>query len=123
MALPASPSLFMFYAQSILQKANHGSRETELRRFRSLFGVSPSTCAHVWQAMRNEIPPGGRPIHLLWALLFLKVYSTENVNSLISGADEKTFRKWTWIFVELIADLEVVRNCISIRLPYYYGVS
>ena len=42
------------------------------------------------------------------ALLYLKVYSTEEVYHAISGADEKTFRKWSWIYVSLIAKLNVV---------------
>lgn len=32
----------------------------------------------------------------------------ENVNASIVNVDPKTYRKWTWIFVNLIADLEIV---------------
>ena len=47
-------------------------------------------------------------MHLLWALLFLKRYDTEHTNHSITGADEKTFRKWVWIFVDMLAYMDAV---------------
>ena len=45
--------------------------------------------------------------HLLWALMFLKMYAKEATTSrLAGGVDEKTYRKWVWLFVSAIADLE-----------------
>lgn len=45
--------------------------------------------------------------HLLWALVFLKVYSTEEVHCRIVGwPSPKTFRKWSWYFVGKIAELK-----------------
>ena len=33
----------------------------------------------------------------------------EEVNALIYGVDEKTFRKWSWTVVDQICDIKVVR--------------
>lgn len=117
-------SLFMEYAQGIMHNAvlhstkrKQLSRETELRRFRALFGVAPHTCSSVWTRLQGVIPEGGSPVHLLWALLFLKVYATEHVNKGLTGANEKTFRKWSWTFVELMANMHVVSSfCLFIIL-------
>lgn len=44
---------------------------------------------------------------MLWALMFLKTYAKESVLSGMAGSvDEKTFRKWVWLFVCAIASLE-----------------
>ena len=46
------------------------------------------------------------PIHLFWALNFLKNYETESVcASKFGGVDEKTLRKWVWIYIKGIASL------------------
>jgi hypothetical protein len=57
---------------------------TRMCRFRSHFGTTP----------------------ILWALLLLKLYLPENVNAAMTGPDEKTFRKWSWLVVGLISDIE-----------------
>ena len=62
----------------------------------------------IWNRLIGKLPPGSRPVHLLWSLLFLKRYDTEHVNRSLTQADEKTWRKWVWIFVELLANLDVV---------------
>jgi hypothetical protein len=86
------------------------------RRFRSTMGVSSSICSWYWNQLdkRFLIPAGFLPKHFLWTLLFLKLYCSETVNALLCDCDEKTFRKWTWIGIGLIGDLDMVR----IILPY-----
>ena len=45
--------------------------------------------------------------HLLWALMLLKTYETEpGIASWVGGIDEKTLRKWAWVFIEEISFLE-----------------
>ena len=61
---------------------------------------------------------GARPEHLLWALLFLKLYELEPVNASLARCDEKTFRKWSWLFVEAIGDLDYIY--VSIFYIIYY---
>ena len=58
-----------------------------------------------------------KPVYLLWALLFLKCYNTNTRNAAITGVDEKTFRHWSWIFVEAIANLD--REVVSFTIVDY----
>lgn len=89
------------------------SETTRQRRFKSFFGVTPHVCFLVWQRIKNEAPPGSEPKHLLWCLNFLKEYSDEHTRKAVLGAVEKTIRKWSWIFVKLISDLNVVcQHCV-----------
>lgn len=85
------------------------------RIFRAFFGCSPVTCAAIWnrldtwQLHRTD----AKPKCLLCSLLFLKQYPIEPICATLSCFDEKTFRKWAWIYTELIAVFlyhEMVRN-------------
>ena len=100
--------------------ASSSSTTTTNRRFRSAFGINPLICRHVWNLIANSPKsinvPTARPKHLLWALLFLKQYNSTELNAAITGADKKTFRKWTWIFVTLMSDLKVVSRNLLINL-------
>ena len=45
-----------------------------------------------------------KPDYLLWALVLLKNYSTEEVNArLVGGTDVKTYQKWSWLLVKSIS--------------------
>ena len=79
------------------------------RRVRSYFRTSPSICVKIWEKIDpyNAIEYGRVEFkHLLWALMFMKIYSSENILASLAGCDEKTFRKWVWIFIHEIANLE-----------------
>ena len=56
----------------------------------------------------NGHPPNGQCKHLLFALLFLKMYGTEEQNRSIIGLNEKTFRFWVWKYVECLSKLDLV---------------
>ena len=78
-------------------------------RFRSIFGASSEVVADIWNRIeaKENLERGADIDHLLWALVFLKVYSTEEVHCAIVGwPSTKTFRKWSWYFVEKIAGLK-----------------
>lgn len=114
-----SADIFLTCGCHMMRKAPGLSQVIEKRRFNALFGASPEVCQHLWSRIGSDIPPGASPKHLLWALMFLKIYASEHVHRLISGADEKTFRKWTWEFVNLIANLPVVSNhTFSSAIPW-----
>jgi hypothetical protein len=75
--------------------SSNGSHAIGMRRFKSNFGVCHRACAYVWQAVGDDKrPPGNQLVHLLYALLFLKIYNTEHQFKAITGRDEKTFRKY-----------------------------
>ena len=122
----------------ILGKSLDVAVSTKERRFIANFGVKPQTCSEIWRSclqsshhifngsvhdccdrQKWEFDPQQpiyKPEHLLWPLNFLKCYNKEDENSCKFGADEKTARKWIWIFVEAIAFLknEVVSLVCSI---------
>lgn len=92
------------------------SQYVALRRFKSFFGITPLICSLIWNKIEQAVPSGGAPKHLLWSLCFLKQYSVEHTRRAIFHADEKTIRKWTWIFVELLSELDVVKFIFLIRI-------
>jgi len=95
-------------------------------RWMALFGTTHVVCAIIWRKIDpmntfQEVADGkeygpkthscAKPIHLLWALMFLKVYGTERVSRTIVGSSttptrEKTMRKWVRLFVRAISFLE-----------------
>lgn len=81
-------------------------------RFKAHFGSSPYICSMVWtmiveaQASQPVLPNNASFVHLLWALLLMKVYASEAVLSGIVGADQKTFRKWSWLLIRKVATLK-----------------
>ena len=93
---------FRVHAAPIL---NRGKRDGGFRDdFRYLFGVSADTCSVIWNLC--DFPPGTEPKHLLWALLFLKVYGKESTMvTIVGGPTRKTFRKWVWLVIGGIASM------------------
>ncbi len=57
------------------------------RRFRALFGASPSVCCLLWSLLCDTRPLQSKRVHMLWALMFLKVYATEHVHAALAGED------------------------------------
>lgn len=94
---------------------SHTPSSNQEREFRSQFGASWYVCADVWNLLESHgigLDGGNRggrePKHLLWALLFLKVYGSEKTNSVLCGTSVKTYRRWVWELLSQIAMLEVV---------------
>ena len=71
-------------------------------------------CARLWQMLNPfvSMPNGVHPSHLLWALMFLKLYCAESVLCMLASGEngrapnEKTFCKWCWLFIEAISNLQ-----------------
>lgn len=114
--------------------SSSSSRRIRRRRFLSVFGISPYVVSLIWDMFENGSDFADtkiRPIHLLWTLYFLKVYDTETVCANACCCDEKTFRKWIWVCMEQLAELEddvVSHNkmnetvCPYLQLPSWCGV-
>lgn len=88
------------------------SKLTSMRRFKSFFGVTPNVCAIIWKKIKKDAPTNSAPMHLLWCLNFLKQYSNEHTRRALLDVDEKTIRKWTWTFIELLSNLDVVQLAV-----------
>ena len=115
MALANATSADFEYEASTIITASR-SHTTFIRKFRAHFGTTPQICEKLWKMLDpcDQINERAKLKHLLWALLFMKIYGTESVLSSLVGVSEKTFRKWVWLFVEAISYLEseVVRNIL-----------
>ena len=85
--------------------------ETEERKFRALFGCSPTVMLALWNLLVEYclLPEGGRLIHLFWALMFVKVYPTEDTLAKLCADprvhDQKTLRKWIRLFMTAVSYL------------------
>ena len=80
---------------------------SELKSFRSLFFIAPSNCSLLWAKIKQQnLAPRAKPEHLLWALLWLKLYATDEVLAGILGVDEDTFRERTFEMVRAIQGLK-----------------
>jgi len=79
-------------------------------RFVSYFCCGYQLCLLLWRTLkRQSIIPRGDSFdrkHLLWTLLFLKLYNTNLVMADMCKCDVKTFRKQVWEGVEFLVALK-----------------
>jgi hypothetical protein len=68
-----------------------------LSPFSSHFGTTPHVVAIAWHLI--DTPKGAERKHLLWKLLFLKVYESEDVLHNMVGTSKNTYRKGTDIIL------------------------
>lgn len=116
---PTKESEFILPARRIFGKAGSSGNVIESSRFRAVFGTTAGVCVTLWDAIGRQRPTECRQEHLLWALMYLKAYATEQVNSVICSVDEKTFRKWCWEFVFHLSNLNLVRPVFTFLLKSY----
>ena len=106
---PITAETFRLVACEMLFMDPNSSAREQAREFTEFFGTSYDVCEDVWRRINptENVHPNAKPKHLLWALLFLFNYCTEKINCKLVGIrDPKTYRYWTWMFVDAIADLE-----------------
>ena len=114
--LRVSSEEFLQQGRIMLGRSKKAVSAAEQQRFRAMFGTSPEICSLLWDHLDppNSMPNEVKAFHLLWGLMFLKLYASEVVHCAIAGGvDEKTFRKWSWLFVSAIADLSP--NVVSLN--------
>ena len=86
----------------------HNIAKDEDKVFRSFFGAPIRHIVLLWNKIvsKDSLPKGAEPHHLLWALVFLKNYSTTPVLQRICGwPSRETFQKWSWYFIDWVAKL------------------
>ena len=83
---------FLKLGLEVVHRDPDGSCKTAYRRFAAFYSVRPETCAVLWQLWPKPQPNGFLPKHVLWGILFLARYETEECNAALVGVDEKTFR-------------------------------
>ena len=123
-----TPSQFIQYGFKLTGRNNIESDNRKDRMFRANFGCSSKTASIVWKLLCRycmaQFLLNATPFHFLWALYFLKNYSSENVNASFAGVDENTWRLWTWRMVIEIHKLHsvVVRNFVKINTFFSISV-
>ena len=81
------------------------------KNFKQHFGKSPYMISLLWKEIIHDKwilrKTNGKPQprHLLWALNFMQVYDEETPSSSRFKCDEKTWRKWTWVYVTAMSRL------------------
>lgn len=101
---------FLISGQDIFDAARNrrSTIAVAVGRYISHFGITPIVTSAVWEQVFVERPSEistslcMKPHHLLWALLFMKQYSTEHVIASMIGVDEKTARLYIWEILEII---------------------
>jgi hypothetical protein len=80
---------------------------TRDRHFHEAFGISSKSTFILWTLLNvpNEVPEGGKQVHLLWVLLVLKTYNTQHDLAGRCGVCKDTFKAWQDLFLEQIASL------------------
>jgi hypothetical protein len=98
---------FRAEGNEIMQRSRRVSARIEDARFRSHFGTCASICCDLWNMIAANTIDKAKPFHLLWGLMLLKLYCAEAVLcTLAGGVHEQTFRKWAWLFVDKISELQ-----------------
>jgi len=98
---------------------------TEVRDFREFFGCLPSIFLALWNLLYTVgyLPEGGTIEHLLWTLMFMKIYpKRKQMSVLCDGADKDTWSKWVFTFLDAIAYLEphVVSVVVSLIVLTFF---
>lgn len=88
-------------------------RDSQIQRFRSLYGTSPLVLSMIWTDIHESLGPsnvaqGTNPLYMLVLYRWLKSYATEfELQSMFMGMAVKTIRKWVNILLENVALLRV----------------
>ena len=116
----ASSEIFWNLGHKITGHNLYGSRSMGYRLFRAFFGTTPQVCEIIWHMLSTRRPPHSTPHHFLWVLLLLKQYNIESVNAVLVGVSEKTFRNWSLMYIQLIANLPVVMIFYTFREKHLF---
>lgn len=115
--------MFLATARNIMNNKTSPAK-TIVKRFRSMFGVNHEICPQVYNNISNFVE-GLMPCHLLWALMLMKLYSSESALAAMTGTSEKTFRKWAWKVIESIAEMreEIVSTIKESKNNYLFSIA
>ena len=90
--------------------SRHLSQQLVDHHFRAMFGISSRTAHLLWITLDIDVsgPTGGKGMHLLWMLMFLKEYCTQDSLSGICHVTQNTFHHWVDIFLDRVSNLDLV---------------
>jgi hypothetical protein len=75
------------------------------RVIKAFYGTNAAVMSDLWERCRR--PCKTEPKHLLWALMYMKLYCPEDVMAILCSTSKNTLSKWVWLWIEAIADLSV----------------
>ena len=104
--LSVHPSIFFNKGLEIAGSRTQTLCDTNMKYFRSHFGVSPGVACIIWDMIFVQLPNGFHFFHVLWGLMFMKVYATTPVLAGKVGVDEKIFREKSMKVVKAVASLK-----------------
>ena len=100
---------FITLAAFVTHREDNFDTQAAKLQFRRAFGVSADLASIVWGVVvlehLHQIDVAVEPIHLLWALLFLKQYLTGLMLKAVTGKTRKTAMKYIWAMVGVMAQM------------------
>jgi hypothetical protein len=108
---PPSYEDVMIYARDIWRRNPYKDRafQTEDRDFREFFGCGVEVFITLWNLLdlHDLTPEDGTIMHLLWTLMFVKLYPKQKELCTLAGSVAKeTVMVWIWRFIDAIMLLE-----------------
>ena len=103
-------------SQSI--QGSSDKKTTSDRKIRATYGASVPVLNQLWQMVQNNDNANNkiRLMHFLWGMKFLKSYKSDDIASSEAGCSPKTWRKWAWRVITVLADLHI--NVVSKLLSF-----
>ena len=95
------------FAYPIIKLRVQSNVRYQVEQFKSHFGASPYIVSCLWNRLEESdlLVPKMAPHHLLWALLFLKLYNPSHVLAISCGVTAKTYREWVWRVLDAMEEL------------------
>jgi hypothetical protein len=115
------PNDFLLLGRELQNKRGPpGAWASAERDFREFFGAGCVVVAILWRMLNEHdlVPEGGKIVHLLWTLHFVRAYPKAGHACAVAGGlggniDPKTYRKYVWQFIYAIADAEsIMVSCL-----------
>ena len=100
LAQMSDESKFIVTANHIVGINRFGRKNLSDREMHHHFGVSIDTCCALWNLC--GFPKNTKYKHLLWVLMFLRLYSSNMTLSSITKYSPKTYLKWTKLVIDEI---------------------
>ena len=92
--------------------------DTWVSRFVAFYGSKPVVYTKLMldlQASINDFSP----TKFLMSLHFLRRFPSETEQAAMFSICEKTARKWTWFYIEKIAQLKETKVCVAVKYNFF----
>ena len=105
------------FAYPIIKLRVQSNVRYQVEQFKAHFGASLYIVSCLWNRLEDTdlLVLKMAPHHLLWALLFLKLYSPAHVLAISCGVTAKTYREWVWRVLEALEELSEFVVSLSIN--------